>query len=109
MVQNMLRNDPRLATHPMMAETIQQLASNPEMANQISQMMGDPNMQRQIQAMIAQQGGFSGTGGPMPALGNPRPGSGQVASQGQPRSSANDEELTEDEMIAEAIRRSLQE
>lgn len=117
MVQQMMRNDPRFANNPMMQQVMQDIANNPALASQMSQMMSDPNMMRQMQAMMQQQGGRGFPGAmfpPMGSTGTANTGAGQQqpsnAGGGAPGSSSsqNDQEMTEEEMIAEAIRRSLQ-
>ena len=84
MVQNMLRNDPRLANNPMMQQAIEQLSSNPQMLAQVSQMMQTSNAIGGANFQQAQaQGATSSNNGP------------------------TDQEMTEEEMLEEAIRRSL--
>jgi hypothetical protein len=120
MVQQMLRNDPRFANNPQMQQAMEGLATNPAMASQMSRMMQDPAMMQQMQAMMQQNGGqlpmpggMGGGGMPGGGFGAPggnapaQPGAGANRGQ-QPPSGANDEATTEEEMIAEAIRRSLQ-
>jgi len=114
MVQNMMRNDPRFANNPMAQQMIQSLASNPEMLQQASQMMSDPNFQQHMQqlqqlqqnpALMAQQmQQMQNMVGSMPGGGAGT----QSSSSSQPQNGQADEDLTEEEMIAEAIRRSLQ-
>ena len=81
MVQNMLRNDPRLANNPMMQQSLEQIANNPQMLAQVSQMMQNPGMMNG--AGVPQQDGTSNNDG------------------------RTDQEMTEEEMLEEAIRRSL--
>jgi hypothetical protein len=117
MVQQMIRDDPRFANDPTLQAFMQQFASNPAMSSQIAQMMRDPLMQREIQARMMSQGGGGGGVPLMAGLGHTGMGGGG-SSTSQPRqgpihqrqsaSDDADEELTEEEMIAEAIRRSLQ-
>jgi hypothetical protein len=118
MVQQMIQNDPNVS--PMLRQSMQQLAQNPAMLQQVSQMMSDPSMRQQMQNMMASGGG---RGGQMPAgmpqFGGAGAGFGNNAPTAQPPSSNNntsapppprdDQGQTEDEMIAEAIRRSLEE
>ena len=86
---------------------MQSLASNPEMLQQASQMMADPNFQQRIQqmqqnpAMAQQMAQMQNMFGNIPGGGGAQPPS-------QPQNGQADEDLTEEEMIAEAIRRSLQ-
>jgi len=118
MVQQMMRNDPRFANNPMAQQAMDQLASNPQMLSEVAQLMRDPNMQQQMQAMMQQQGaggmppmgGFGNVAGPMGAGTAAQAPQQQSPNQGQSsgNADANDEEMTEDQMIAEAIRRSLQ-
>jgi hypothetical protein len=112
MVQQMIQNDPNVPPH--LRQSIQQLSQNPAMLQQVSQMMQDPNMRAQMQTMMGNQAG----GGMPPNFGGNNPGGfgAGTAPTGQAnpnsnnnRPAANDEDQTEDEMIAEAIRRSLEE
>ena len=120
MVQNMIRNDPRFANNPMLQQSMEQLASNPQMLQQVSQMMQNPDMMRQMQSMM---GGGAGAGGGFPGMppgGMPNFGAmnpngtannsndGQQQGGSSSNNGADDEAMTEEEMIAEAIRRSLQ-
>jgi len=91
MVQNMMRTDPRLANNPMMQQQMQQLASNPQALQQITQMMQNPQMAQAMMNMVP--GGSAGLQ--------------QQQQQQQPGQS--DQDMTEDEMLQEAIRRSMQE
>jgi hypothetical protein len=112
MVQNMIQNDPRFANNPMLRQSMEQLASNPDMAQQLAQAMRDPAMRRQMQQMQSMMGGgnMGGlppfAGAPMGAANHAVGGLQQDASDGN---AMNDEQLTEEEMLAEAIRRSLEE
>jgi len=101
MVQNMMRNHPDVANYPMGQQLLEQLSSNPEMLNMISQTMRDPARMQQMQQMMQSRGL-----GNMPNQNQAPAGSGSTQ-QGQP-SAASDQQVTEEEMIAEAIRRSLQ-
>jgi hypothetical protein len=106
MVQQMIQNDPNVP--PMLRQSITQLASNPAMLNQLSQMMSDPVMRSRIESMVGSNAnGMGGPGGfAMPGM----PGAGGFgAPGGQPGNGASDTDQTEEEMIAEAIRRSLEE
>jgi hypothetical protein len=88
MVLNMLRNDPRLANNPMMQQSLEQIASNPQMLAQVTQMMQNPEMMNSMGGMGApQQANFQG---------------GSANNNGR-----TDQEMTEEEMLEEAIRRSL--
>jgi len=116
MVQNMMRNDPRFANNPMMQQSLEQMANNPQMLQQISQMMQDPNAQRQMQQMQQMMGSGAGAGGMPPFGGGMPPFGGGAAAGGSggagappAQGDANDSDQTEEEMIAEAIRRSLEE
>eukprot|EP00579_Thalassiosira_antarctica_P000263 CAMPEP_0201869730 /NCGR_PEP_ID=MMETSP0902-20130614/3136_1 /ASSEMBLY_ACC=CAM_ASM_000551 /TAXON_ID=420261 /ORGANISM="Thalassiosira antarctica, Strain CCMP982" /LENGTH=476 /DNA_ID=CAMNT_0048395277 /DNA_START=26 /DNA_END=1456 /DNA_ORIENTATION=- len=158
MVQNMMRNDPRMANNPMLQQSLNALQSNPEMISQLTQMMSDPNVRDRMSNLMSQQqqqpsgagGGadpfnngpdamrrrmeqfqqmsqqFGGSSGGFNAGGG---GSGTAAAAGQSGTSGvgsaganstnnasgvggnagNDSEMTEEEMIAEAIARSLRE
>ena len=104
---------------------MEQLANNPAMIQQVSQMMSDPTVRNQMQQMQGMMGNAGGGLGGMPPAGFGVPPFGGMGmnngaagnnnagqQQGAPNangSSGNDEELTEEEMIAEAIRRSLEE
>ncbi len=88
MVQNMLRNDPRLANNPLMQQSLEQIANNPQMLAQVSQMMQNPHL-------------VNGAGG----LGAPQQANYQGGSSNN--SGRTDQEMTEEEMLEEAIRRSL--
>eukprot|EP00538_Stauroneis_constricta_P006857 CAMPEP_0119548142 /NCGR_PEP_ID=MMETSP1352-20130426/2133_1 /TAXON_ID=265584 /ORGANISM="Stauroneis constricta, Strain CCMP1120" /LENGTH=424 /DNA_ID=CAMNT_0007593327 /DNA_START=35 /DNA_END=1312 /DNA_ORIENTATION=+ len=120
-LQQMIQNDPNVS--PMMRQSMQQIASNPAMLSQLSQMMNDPNMRSQLESMIgggggggafggngAMPGGFMGGGAQQQA---PPGQQQQQQQQGGANSSnndgANDQDQTEEEMIAEAIRRSMNE
>jgi hypothetical protein len=114
MVQNMLRTHPQFANNPNSEQMLQEITNNPAMLAQLSQMMQDPAMRSRMQAMTQNGGGFGGSGfGNMGAPSQlPQPPIGNTSSnaQGQqPSSGVADEQSTEEEMIAEAIRRSLQE
>jgi hypothetical protein len=114
MVQNMLRTHPQFANNPMTEQMLQEMTNNPAMLAQLSQMMQDPAMRSRMQSMTQNGGGFGGSG-----FGNtgapsqlPQPPIGNTSSNTQGQQSApgaSDEQTTEEEMIAEAIRRSLQE
>lgn len=135
MVQNMMRNDPRFANNPMVQQALDALQSNPGMVQQVSQMMNDPAMRANMSRMMQQQsdvggapfGGngsgdlrrqmeefqrmsqqFAGASGSFNSnRGGAPPASSQSGNDGA--NSQNDDEMTEEEMIAEAIRRSLAE
>jgi hypothetical protein len=103
MVQQMIQNDPNVP--PMLRQSITQLASNPAMLNQLSQMMSDPEMRSRIESMVGSNANGMGSPG-----GFAMPGAGGLgAPGGQPGNGASDTDQTEEEMIAEAIRRSLEE
>uniref|UniRef100_A0A7S3KVY5 Ubiquitin-like domain-containing protein n=1 Tax=Amphora coffeiformis TaxID=265554 RepID=A0A7S3KVY5_9STRA len=110
MVQNMMRNDPRFANNPMAQQMIQSLASNPEMLQQASQMMSDPNFQQHMQQMQQNPALMAQQMQQMQNMMGSMPGGGAGAHPvSQPQNNGQaDEDLTEEEMIAEAIRRSLQ-
>lgn len=111
MVQNAMRSDPRFANDPAMLQGLESLASNPAMMNQLSQMMQNPAMQRQLQSMMSATGANANPGGGWNSQAFPGAGTanGATDNNGQVGAPAvSDEEMTEEEMIAEAIRRSLQ-
>jgi hypothetical protein len=129
MVQNMLRSDPRITGNPMAAQALDELANNPALAAQLAQMSADPRMQQLMQnpeqmqqmmqmaqAMPGLGGGAAGLpplqwGGAPPAQARPDPGPSNAdsnASNGNRGGGSDDAEQTEEEMIAEAIRRSLE-
>lgn len=140
MVQNMMRNDPRIANDPQAQQALNALQNNPEMISQMQQMMSDPTMRANMTRMMQQQQqSGAGAGGANPFGGNAGPddmrrqmeqfqrmsqqfgdgGGGNASGGGAGAPSAsnqngnngsngqNDNEMTEEEMIAEAIRRSL--
>lgn len=135
MVQNMMRNDPRFANNPMAQRALNELQRNPEMISQVSQMMSDPTMRANMSRMMEQQQQQSGAGGANPfgsggtddmrrqmeqfqRMSQQLGGGGGGSFTGAPSTSnqsgnngsnsgQNDNEMTEEEMIAEAIRRSL--
>lgn len=134
-VQNMMRNDPRLANNPMALQALDELQRNPQMMQQVQQMMADPSMRENMSRMMQQQQSQqSGAGGAPPfggnnqnemlrqmeqfqrmsqSFNNSNSSSGAGAPSTAPNhgnnasTSQNDDEMTEEEMIAEAIRRSL--
>jgi hypothetical protein len=68
-----------------MQQSLEQIANNPQMLAQVSQMMQNPNL-------------MNGTGG----MGAPQQPGGPASN-----SARTDQEMTEEEMLEEAIRRSL--
>eukprot|EP00980_Cylindrotheca_fusiformis_P019851 scaffold6966_cov112-Cylindrotheca_fusiformis.AAC.29 len=127
MVQQMIQNDPNIPPHARQA--MQSLSNNPAMMNQLSQMMmNDPMVRNQMMQSMGGTGmpGGGGGGTMMPNLmpGMSSMGGNAAANNNNNNSNANntnnnnnnntggegnDESTTEDEMIAEAIRRSLEE
>jgi hypothetical protein len=113
MVQNMIRNDPRIANNPMMQQALEQMATNPAMAAQIGRMMQDPQMMQQMQAMMQNPEAMQAMrqmmppGQQMPNFMPPTAGGTSTRTNNVGQQGVGDEELTEEEMIAEAIRRSL--
>jgi hypothetical protein len=114
MVQQMIQNDPNIPPH--VRQSIQSLGSNPAMMNQLSQMMNDPMVRSQMQSALGSGGGIPNMGGGIPnMMGNPAPGSNNNnatsnnTTTSNANNSGNDQSQTEEEMIAEAIRRSLEE
>jgi hypothetical protein len=113
MVQEMIRNNPNIS--PQMRSQFEAITSNPAMMDQIARQMQNPAAMEQMQAMMNARGGAGGFGGGMPGTGAgagsfggtaPTPeGTTQI---NQPPAQGNDQDQTEEEMIAEAIRRSLE-
>lgn len=112
MIQDMIRNDPNVS--PMMGTFLDQMANNPAMLQQVTQRMQDPAVRAQLESMMG-GGGGNGMPGMVPGLGMGgmgTPGTANMAPSSQQQSSqqeGSDQDQTEDEMIAEAIRRSLEE
>ncbi len=114
MITEMVRNDPRMANNPMMRQFVETVSSNPAMAQQMAQQVAqasrNPAMMQRFQDMAAAAGGENGAGFTLPPTGmnnsgsnaNPRAGSQQQ------QNNQSDQEMTEEEMLQEAIRRSLQ-
>ena len=115
-----MQNDPRIP--PQMRDMMSQVASNPQMAQQIAQMMSNPAMRAQMEQTMQGAAGGSipnfmppGTSSSTNAPGS-FPNFMPPAAQNTTNNTSNtnnpparsDNEMTEDEMIAEAIRRSLQ-
>lgn len=123
----MLQNDPRIANNPMMQRALQDLADNPQILSQLGQVMQNPQMRQQLQTMMQNPQMMQAMEQQMRSMGMPQlnashfpnfmppsssatnanPATGSAPQQ-QPQPSASDEDMTEEEMIAEAIRRSLQ-
>ncbi|VEU44455.1 unnamed protein product [Pseudo-nitzschia multistriata] len=91
MLQQMIRSDPSVS--PMLRQHLEQLSNNPAMLQQMARQMRDPA----TMAMFQRAMGEGGPPGPAAPPGGPAP---------QPP--RNDSGQTEEEMIAEAIRRSLE-
>lgn len=128
MVQTMMRNDPRLSSDPMLRQVMDEITNNPMAAQQLASMMSDPTMRSMMDQAMRQGGAaaaagaggggavglgglpWGGAGAGLGGLPPSRSPGGGVPSQQQQRQrgAASDEDLTEEEMIAEAIRRSLQ-
>ena len=102
----MIQNDPIVP--PNLRASMQQLASNPAMLDQLSTMMRDPAMRSRMQNMMANGPGLSN---PFAAPAPTTSVSTQQATgaSGNNNSDGNDQDQTEEDMIAEAIRRSLEE
>eukprot|EP00549_Striatella_unipunctata_P011591 CAMPEP_0118722164 /NCGR_PEP_ID=MMETSP0800-20121206/31191_1 /TAXON_ID=210618 ORGANISM="Striatella unipunctata, Strain CCMP2910" /NCGR_SAMPLE_ID=MMETSP0800 /ASSEMBLY_ACC=CAM_ASM_000638 /LENGTH=417 /DNA_ID=CAMNT_0006630239 /DNA_START=107 /DNA_END=1360 /DNA_ORIENTATION=- len=113
MVQQMMQNDPRFANNPMMREGMMQLANNPEMLSRVTSMMNNPAMRAQMEAMMAAGGGGMPTPpnmfGAPPANNSNTNNSNNNNSSNSNNGGGSDSDMTEEEMIAEAIRRSMQE
>jgi hypothetical protein len=114
----MLRNDPSVP--PEVRQQFEMLANNPAMLDSLTQRFQDPTMRSQIEAAMASGAAASRGGmgiGPawnqMMNSGGGAGGGGVPSNTNTSSSSANngvnDQEQTEEEMIAEAIRRSLEE
>ena len=106
MFQEMIRNNPNVP--PETRRQMEAMASNPAMMQQLAQQMRSPAVQARLQRAM-QSGavpgmGGMGMGGGMGG-GAPSPGGAAAAPPPPPQ---NDQGQTEEEMIAEAIRRSLQ-
>jgi len=113
MVQQMMRNDPNVS--PMLRQYMETMANNPAMLQQVTQRMQDPAVRAQMQQAMqngGMPGGMGGMGGGMgmPPAANANAGSTTNASAPPqpPRQPQNDQGQTEEEMIAEAVRRSLE-
>ena len=103
-VQQMMQNDPRFAGNPMLRSSVAELANNPQLLQMLSQSMADPSVRARLQNM-----GFPAENNAAPA---PRSGFGPEGSarpSGQGVSTESDEAMTEEEMLQEAIQRSLRE
>ena len=128
MVQNMLRNDPSVP--PQMRQHMEQLANNPQMLDMMAQSMQDPMVRSQMAQAMAMRGSMGpsapgGFGGMSSNFGSPlaaAPSSANPGAQPSPSTQQNqqqggqsggsgggDTSQTEEDMIAEAIRRSLEE
>jgi hypothetical protein len=135
MVRQMIQNDPRFASNPMLQQSFQQLSQNPQLLEQMSRMMSDPTMRNQVMSRMGANagdpmnmmmgggaGGFGGnsfgsSGGGASLMNNTQQqqnNNSTTNTTGNSNSSNNnnsgdDREMTEEEMIAEAIARSLRE
>mmetsp|Transcript_52491 Transcript_52491/g.127094 ORF Transcript_52491/g.127094 Transcript_52491/m.127094 type:complete len:470 (-) Transcript_52491:2169-3578(-) len=130
MVQNMLQNDPSVP--PQMRQHMEQLTNNPQMLDMMAQSMQDPMVRSQMAQAMAMRGSMGpsapgGFGGMPSNFGNPSAAAAAAPAAGpgaQPSSSTQqtqqqgggsggsgggDTNQTEEDMIAEAIRRSLEE
>jgi len=110
MVQQMMRNNPDIS--PSMRQDMATLSNNPAMLQQMTQRMQDPAVQAQMRQAMSAAGNGGGGGGGGGGMGNMMmPNSnatGAAPVQQQQQQRGNDSNQTEDEMIAEAIRRSLE-
>lgn len=121
MLQQMMEHDPRIANNPMARESLRQLQNNPQLLEQVSRMMSDPQTMRQVTSMMQQSGGpigyqgFSNTGAS--GRSNTSTGNSNGTNTNSNTRSTNtnttgsggeDSDMTEEEMIQEAIRRSMQ-
>jgi len=108
MIQQMMRNDPNAS--PMMRQYMETMANNPAMLQQMTQRMQDPAVRAQLQRAM-QSGTMPGMGGMggMPGAGaGTAPTANAENATAPPPQPQNDQGQTEAEMIAEAIRRSLE-
>merc|ERR1712183_920831 len=106
MVQELFRNDPRFANNPEMRGTIEQMFQNPAMLNQLSQMVGSVNNQMMQNPEMQQEMTRNMMNAMRAGSGPPQPSS---SGNGGSNATQTEQEMTEEEMIAEAIRRSLEE
>lgn len=106
MIQNMLRNDPRFANDPMLQNSMEQLTNNPQM---MSQMMNDPTMRSRMQAMMGSTGRMPGGMSDMRPMQRPAHQGQQPRPSNHSNTPMSDQEMTEEEMLQEAIQRSLRE
>ena len=61
MVQQMLRNDPRMANNPMMQQGLDMMLNNPQLMEQAARMMGNPAANAQMEQLASAFGGGSST------------------------------------------------
>jgi len=120
MLHQIMQNDPRFANNPMARESLRQLQSNPQMLEQVSRMMSNPQTMNQM-LHLARQSGPGGmawnnhgnnntTGRTNASNGTTGTNNGNSLSSGNnPTSNSGEREMTEEEMIQEAIRRSMEE
>lgn len=106
-----MRSNPNIS--PLMRQQMEAISSNPGMIDQLSRQMQNPAMRAHMEAMMAAgRPGDGGIGG-FNAMGSARlpqrPPSQQQTGQPQQQPQSNDQDQTEEDMIAEAIRRSLEE
>ena len=114
MVQQMMRNDPNIS--PMLRQYMESMSSNPAMLQQMTQRMQDPAVQAQMRQAMAANGGAGGMPGMnMPGMNIPGAANSTAGSTTNNNNNSaaapppqNDQGQTEDDMIAEAIRRSLE-
>ena len=133
MVQQQMMNDPRIASNPMIRRSLEELSRDPARLQQLSQMMSDPSTRHMLSQMANNHAGMAGNAPsfPQPTLstGNTSPEQqnfqaqqlaqmarmvnnvNQNGSSGVSNNTINgsDTQMTEEEMINEAIARSLRE
>ena len=116
MLHQFMQNDPRFANNPMARESLRQLQSNPQMLEQASRMMSDPQTRNHMMNLVRQSGGMTWnqngnvTGRSTSSNGTTGNNNGNSQNSGNnPTSNGGDREMTEEEMIQEAIRRSMEE
>jgi hypothetical protein len=116
MMQEMMRNNPNIP--PSMRQQMETIVNNPAMIDQIARQMQNPAMRAHMEAMMATRGSGTTMPGFMPSTTPSGDGSmggttnnliSSTSSSRSRPSQGNDQDQTEEEMIAEAIRRSLEE
>merc|ERR1711862_7030 len=130
MMQNLLSNPQMLQSalqaNPMASQYLtpqqRQMLNNPAMMQQVSQLMQNPQMMQEMQRMMESSGGMPGAGdlqrmqqmmrNMQPPTQPQQPNTSQQQQQpnaSQQQQQQGEDGMTEEEMIAEAIARSLRE